>query len=193
VTASPIDQLALALDLTGGLIAGTGAGRLWGEPTQCPGWTVADLVTHLVDGNYVFVAILHGTPLEQAGAAAQAVAPGDDLLARYRDAGAQLVAAFGQPGILQQVVTIPPGTMPGLGALHIRLVETLVHGWDLALATRQPAPFPDELAEQELAFTRQALGGLPAGNRAFGPPQPVPDDAASIVRLAACLGRPAPA
>jgi uncharacterized protein (TIGR03086 family) len=193
MTADPIDQLSLALDVTGGLIAGIGADYQWGLPTPCPDWTVGDLVTHLVDGNYVFVAILHGTPLEQAEAAAQAVAPGDDLLARYRDAGAQLVAAFGQPGILEQVVTIPPGTMPGIGALHIRLVETMVHGWDLALATGRSAPFPDELAEQELAFIRQALDGLPAGGRAFRPPQPVPDDAPGIVKLAACLGRPAPA
>jgi uncharacterized protein (TIGR03086 family) len=193
MTADPIDQLALALDLTGGLIAGVGAGDQWGLPTGCPDWTVGDLVTHVIDGNYMFVAILHGTPLAQARAAAEAVAPGDDLAARYRDASAQLIAAFGQPGVLEELVTIPPGTMPGLGALHIRLVEALVHGWDLAQATGQATAFPDDLAEQELAFTRRALAGLPPEGRAFRPPQPVPDDAPGIVRLAACLGRPVPA
>ena len=193
MTDGPVGQLALALDVTGGLIDGIGADGQWEAPTPCPGWTVADMVTHLADGNYVFVAILRGTPLEQARAVAEAVAPGDDLAARYRDSGAKLVDAFSQPGVLEQVVTIPPGTMPGIGALHIRTVEALVHGWDLARATGRSAPFPDDLAEQELAFTRRALDGLPAGSRAFGPPQPVPDDAPAIVRLAACLGRPAPA
>ncbi|HEY6478978.1 MAG TPA: TIGR03086 family metal-binding protein [Streptosporangiaceae bacterium] len=193
MTGGPVGQLALALDLTGGLIDGIAAEGQWDMPTRCPGWTVAEMVTHLADGNYVFVAILHGTPLEQARSAAEAVAPGDDLVARYRDSGAQLVDAFSQPGVLEQVVTIPPGTMPGIGALHIRTVEALVHGWDLAQATGRSAPFPDDLAEQELAFTRRALDGLSAGSRAFGPPQPVPDDAPGIVKLAACLGRPAPA
>ncbi|MGH3272980.1 MAG: TIGR03086 family metal-binding protein, partial [Streptosporangiaceae bacterium] len=150
MTGGPAGELALALDVTGGLIAAIGDDRQWELPTPCPGWTVAEMVTHLADGNYVFVAVLHGTPLEQARSAAEAVAPGDDLVARYRDSGTKLVAAFSQPGILEQVVTIPPGTMPGIGALHIRTVEALVHGWDLAQATGRSAPFPDDLAEQEL-------------------------------------------
>jgi uncharacterized protein (TIGR03086 family) len=192
MTDGPVGQLALALDLTGELVAGVGADQ-WDAPTPCDEWTVADLVTHMVAGNYVFVSILHGTPLAEARAAAAAVQPGDDLAERYRDAAAQLVAAYGQPGVLAAMFTIPVGTMPGLGTMHIRLVEMLVHGWDLAQATGQATAFPDDLVEQELAFTGPQLAAVPPGRSPFRPGQPAADDAPAIIRLAACLGRPVPA
>jgi len=73
--------------------------------------------------------------------------------------------------------------------VHLRTVETLVHGWDLARAIDRPAPFPEELAEGELAFSRDLLGRIPEGRHPFGPSQPVDDDAPAIDRLAALLGR----
>ena len=85
--------------------------------------------------------------------------------------------------------TLPFGTVPGSVALHLRMVELLVHGWDLARATGQPPRFPDGLAEQELAFSRRALADIPAERNPFGQPQPAPADAAAIDQLAALLGR----
>ena len=87
---------------------------------------------------------------------------------------------------------MPFGTVPGAVALHLRLTEVLVHGWDLAQATGQVAAFPQDLAEQELAFTRDALGALPPGRSPFAPPTPAPDTAPALDRLAACLGRRLP-
>jgi X-X-X-Leu-X-X-Gly heptad repeat protein len=74
-----------------------------------------------------------------------------------------------------------PGPTPG--------PEMLVHGWDLARATGQPVSFPEELAEQELAFGRGALQAIPPGRAPFGPPQPAAADAPVIGQLAALLGR----
>ncbi len=65
----------------------------------------------------------------------------------------------------------------------------LVHGWDLARATGQAGSFPEPLVEQELAFSRAMLDTMPVSNRPFAPPEPVPDDAVAIDRLAALLGR----
>jgi hypothetical protein len=79
--------------------------------------------------------------------------------------------------------------VPGSVAVQLRIAEILVHGWDLAWATGQPARFPEELAESSLAFSKPALAGLPPGRHPFAPPQPVPDCAPAIDRLAACLGR----
>ena len=53
-------------------------------------------------------------------------------------------------------------------------------------------PSPEDLAEQELAFTRDALGALPPGRSPFAPPTPAPDTAPALDRLAACLGRRLP-
>jgi uncharacterized protein (TIGR03086 family) len=75
-------------------------------------------------------------------------------------------------------------------ALHLRLTELLVHGWDLAHATGQPTTgLPDDLAEQELAFSRVQLERIPPDRSPFAPPQPIDDAAPAIDRLAALLGR----
>ena len=84
---------------------------------------------------------------------------------------------------------MPAATLPGPAIVHLRTVETLVHGWDLARAIDRPAPFPEDLAEGELAFSGDLLGRIPEGRHPFGPSQPVDDDAPAIDRLAALLGR----
>jgi uncharacterized protein (TIGR03086 family) len=180
-----ISQLAEALDATGQLIA-TVRGARWADPTPCPGWTVRYLVSHLVTGNARFAGSFgsqYQPPSEQD------LAAGTDLLPAYRDSAAALLEALGQPGALDKVVTVPFGTIPGIVALHLRITEVLVHGWDLASATGQLVAFSEDVAEQELAFSRDKLSAIPPGRRPFAAPQPVADNAPAIDRLAACLGR----
>ncbi len=55
-------------------------------------------------------------------------------------------------------------------APHLRTTEVLVDGSDLGRATGQPAADPDDLAEQELAFSRDKLGHVPSGRRPFAAP-----------------------
>lgn len=184
MSAQPVGQLQAALDATGQVIASIGPEQ-WASPTPCPGWDAAAVASHLITGNLAFARIMRGEPPPQ-GAAAPAAA---DLLAAYREAAAELAAAFGEPGALERVVTVPVGTVPGIAALHLRITEILVHGWDLARATSQAASFPADIAEQELAFSRAKLADIPPGRTPFAPPQPVADDAPAIDRLAACLGR----
>jgi uncharacterized protein (TIGR03086 family) len=191
MTVHPVDQLAGALDVAEDLVAGVPDDR-WDAPTPCADWTVRDLVNHLVGGNLLFAGVLGGEPtpsLEELGRGQGVDRLGDDPVAAFRVAADTLLAAFRQPGALEQVVTVPVGTVPGIGALHLRLVETLVHGWDLARATGRPPGFPEALAEQELAFSRAKLADVPPGRTPFAPPQPAPDDAPALDRLAALLGR----
>jgi uncharacterized protein (TIGR03086 family) len=185
MTTDPGSQLSAALDATGQVIAAV-ADDQWAGPTPCPDWSVRDLAGHLVGGNYLFASALRGEPPPERRGAAP---PDGEMLGAYRDSGRALLDAFGQPGALERVVTVPFGTVPGAVALHLRLTELLVHGWDLARATGQPAVFPEDLAEQELAFSRSALADIPPERTPFAPPRPVPGSAAAIDRLAALLGR----
>jgi uncharacterized protein (TIGR03086 family) len=191
---APVADLATALAGTEELVTRIGSGE-WGVPTPCTGWSVRDVVNHLVGGNLLFAGVLGGEPLpprEELVAAMRADRLGDDPVAAYRASAAELLAAFGADGVLDRVVTVPAGTFPGIAALHLRIVEALVHGWDVARATGRPLDFPDRLVEQELAFTRSTLPRLPprpAGQGPFAPAEPVPDDAPALDRLAALLGR----
>jgi uncharacterized protein (TIGR03086 family) len=193
MTGTPVDQLGTALDAAGELIAGI-TPEQWSRPTPCTDWDVRALVAHLSDGNHLFASALGNGASSPARARTQlAGATGNhDLVAAYRDSAEAVLAAFGRPGALGRTVEVPFGTVPGAVALHLRLTEVLVHGWDLAAATGQVAVFPEDLAEQELAFTRDALGGLPPGRSPFAPPTPAPDTAPALDRLAACLGRQLP-
>jgi uncharacterized protein (TIGR03086 family) len=213
MTTDPVDQLCVAIDATGLLISAVRDDQ-WAAPTPCPEWTVRDLVGHMVTSNYAFVRILGGTAPEAPGrtapeapggtvpeapgrrtapeppgGAADSPRPDAGLVDAYRDSAAALVGAFRQPGVLGRVHAVPIGPVPGIAALHLRITEVLVHGWDLAHATGQDAVFPEDLAEQELAFSRSKLGDIPPGRTPFAPPQPVPGDAPAIDRLVALLGR----
>ena len=180
-----VSQLAHALDATGQLISAVPGGR-WADPTPCPGWTVRDLVSHLIAGNARFAGAFgsDGQPPDDLDLAAES-----ELLPAYRASAAVLLEALGRPGALDKMVTVPFGTVPGIVALHLRITEVLVHGWDLARATGQLVAFSEDVAEQELAFSRDKLSEIPPGRSPFAPPQPVADDAPAIDRLAACLGR----
>ena len=175
----PSDQLSRALDATRALVEGVRPDQ-W-DATALPGWTVRDLVEHLVAGTRLVSARLLDRPEDE---------PPDDLAAAYRQAGDALLEAFAEPGVFERMVTVPAGTVPGAVALHLRLTELLVHGWDLARATGQPTTgLPDDVAEQELAFSRIQIGRIPPDRSPFAPSEPVADDAPAVDRLAALLGR----
>ena len=194
MTSDPISPLRAALDAAGEIVAAIGPDE-WALPTPCPEWPVRGVVNHLVGGNLLFARILAGErlpPREELVAASRTDRLGEDPVAAYRQAADRLLGAFETDGVLQQTFTVPRGPVPGIAALQLRIVEALVHGWDVARATGRPARFPEELAERALQFTRAALADVPPappGRAPFGPPQPVADDAPALDRLAALLGR----
>jgi uncharacterized protein (TIGR03086 family) len=186
MTTAPVDGLAVALEATGQLIGGV---RQWDAPTPCPDWAARDLVGHLIIGNAIFARAMNGDPYTQLAAQAGSPPPDDELATAYGDGAGRLLDAFRRPGALAETVTVPFGAVPGLVALHLRLTELLVHGWDLAQATGQTAAFPAELAQQELEFTQAHLSEIPSGRSPFAPSRPVPADAGPLDQLVACLGR----
>ncbi len=186
-TPSAVDQLARVGAITGDVIDGIRPDQ-WAAATPCPAWTVRELVNHLVAGNLVFIAILGDLQVPDRTADHL----GDDPPAAYRSSAVQLVAAFARPGVVDRIYQAPIGPAPGAALVHLRITESLVHGWDIAQATGRRADFPADVAEQELAISRRMLGGVPRNGR-FGPAIDLPEDAPAVDRLAAFLGhRPLP-
>ena len=177
MTQATVEQLADAAERIGRLVAGIKPDQ-WGDPTPCSEWDVQSLVAHVINGNIMFAAAIGGKPPTYRS-----------LRADFDESAGALLAAFSQPGALDQVVQVPFGRASGVIALHLRLTEFLVHGWDLARATGQPADFPDDLVEQELAFTANALTAIPPERSPFRRPMPVADSAPALHRLVARLGR----
>jgi uncharacterized protein (TIGR03086 family) len=171
------------------LVAGVGDDQ-WSAPTPCPEWDIAALVRHVVTGNRIFIGVLSGHPVNPQLLLEQYASHGARLLPDdITDSTAELVAAFRRPEVLQRPVTIPVGTVPGAVAVDIRVVENIVHGWDLATATGRQPPYDDADAEAALEFSRRAMGIVPEGRRPFADPVPVADHAPVLDRLVALLGR----
>jgi uncharacterized protein (TIGR03086 family) len=179
-------DLDRALAATEAVVAGIGAGQ-WQAPTPCTELDARGVLNHLVRGNLLFVALTRGKSPPDRGVDHL----GGDPLAAFRQAAGDLREAFAAPGVLEAVYTAPFGTAPGAVLVHVRIVEVLAHGWDLARATGQPADFPDDVAERALAGARQQLTSRPDGPGApFAAEVLVPAGASAVDRLAGFLGRP---
>ncbi|WP_179201761.1 TIGR03086 family metal-binding protein [Streptomyces caniscabiei] len=181
-----LDAFTRVQDSVGALVRAATPDR-FGLPTPCEGWTVRDLLDHLVWENIIWGGLAQGTP-PTAGHADDHL--GDDHVAAFETAAATARAAFRQPGLLERSV----GPAPGRRVVEQLLVELLVHGWDLATALgRDRDPHPD-IARAALPVVREIYGELPrTAGGSIAPERPVPEDAPALDRVAAFLGRRIPA
>jgi uncharacterized protein (TIGR03086 family) len=182
-----LDRLGRSFAAVGALIDAIQPAQ-WAAPTPCLGWTANRLVEHLVGKNLVFGAVLAERALPQRGDGV----PNDRLARAYRESAAELLDAFGQPGVLDRSYHGPLGPATGAQRLKIRMYDLLAHGWDLAEALGRPADLPEDALEESLAFARADGRAVRPGGGCFGPSRPVADAAPAIIRLVAFLGRDVP-
>lgn len=170
-------------------------------PTPCAEFDVSGLVRHIVGT---------GRRAEAAGAGADVLAVAVDspdfVAADYAPVVARAIDHWRDDATLTTTIRVPWGEVPGIGVLWGYVNETLVHAWDLAVATGQPthadSPSADSpsadasavdpgAAEGALAFARQFI---PAEIRddphvPFGPVVEPREGADAIERLANWSGR----
>ena len=160
-------------------------------PTPCTEWEVRDLLNHIIGTLLLSEALLSDRtprhPMAPGGLPAADLA-GPDPAAVYADASAAALTAARAGDALTGVHRTSLGDMPGPALAGFTTLDILVHGWDLARATAQPAALDDTLAAHVLAFAEQAIT---PGFRAprIGPAVPVTADAPLSDRLVAFLGR----
>ncbi len=113
---------------------------------------------------------------------------GGDPAAAYAEGAAAALAAAGTGDALTRLHVTPLGDMPGPVLAGFTTLDILVHGWDLAKATGQPAALEAALVGHVLAFAHQALTEETRAGR-IGPNVAVPAGAPVTDRLAGFLGR----
>ena len=169
-----IDDLESVLRSTATLLAGV-TPDMGPRTTPCTEFDVEHLVDHVLTWSHDYAVRVAPTPPPpsppatsgEAGHRAEALdAHADAIVAGYR---------AGTPGALQLPV-------------EILLMDYLGHGWDLAMSTGQPTAFPESASVRALAAAQQMLTPEMRGD-SFGPAVAVPDDAATLDRLVAFLGR----
>lgn len=167
------------------LIAGISGDR-WSAATPCSGWTVRELVTHLIAGNVKYAGIARGDDFVPG---APQVSVGAVPAVTYRETLSDMLHAWRTPGAFDREITLPRGQRGRAEvAAWIHLAETLGHGWDLATAIDQEPGFADEDVAASLEECRKRMPAI----RGQGSPFADAVDGAKgplIDQLAAYLGR----
>lgn len=177
-----LEPLAQSFDHTAKTLAGVRPDQL-DAPTPCTEWDLGALVGHLMGVVTAMGQGARGEPVEDRGDAALEA----DLAAQFRAVADGTLAAWRGRGA-DEMVDVGAGPMPVPIALTINLLDTTVHGWDIARASGQDARLPDDLATTVLAVAEGFVSDEIRTSR-FGPPLAVEGDASATDRLVAFLGR----
>ncbi|WP_035857717.1 TIGR03086 family metal-binding protein [Cryptosporangium arvum] len=159
-----------------------------GRPTPCTGWTVADLMRHLIAQHHGFAAATRG------GSDWELPTLDDDLATQYRKASDEVVAAFASVDDPDQPLVIPDfgaRPTPAHFAITAHAVDYLVHAWDVAAALGQPFAPENDLVDALLPIVlslpddeRRTEPGSP-----FAPSLPQTPGAPAVDQLLRALGR----
>lgn len=120
----------------------------WDQPTPCEGWTVRDLVNHVVSEQRWTAPLMRGRTVEEVGSAFDGDVLGAD------PAGSARSAATEATSVVREV-------LPAGGTVHLSSGEEdmeeyvrqlsadhLIHAWDLGAATGAEAALPPELVDE---------------------------------------------
>jgi uncharacterized protein (TIGR03086 family) len=160
--------------------------------TPCAGWTLADLLAHMIVQHRGFAAAATGAPSPLADWEAQPLSP--DPVAEFTAAADEVIGAFSDDRVADRDIWLPElarQPFPAADALTFQLVDDVVHAWDLARALDVPLPVEPDLADAALAIALR----VPADPARRGPGfpfaagRPAPSDASALDRTLLALGR----
>jgi len=152
---------------------------------------VADLLDHL-DGlclAFTAAAAKHQAAGSQAPSA-DGSRLGPDWRIRIPDRLAHLASAWRAETAWAGMTKAGGVNLPGEVAGHVAINQVVVHGWDIAAATRHDYACETELVQAACAFAQSAVAQHPGGSPGlFGPPVSGPDSAPLLDRLIGLTGR----
>lgn len=157
-------------------------------PTPCSQWTVRQLLTHVIGGDYAYVDLLHGSGPDQFRSLMDTLDVGDDPLSQFQRSASEVINAFSEPGALERTVAHPMRNLPGSELLSMRVGEWTIHSWDLARAVDVDDSLDTALVE--LIYARlEPRAELLASTGYFQPPAGLPDTTPLQNRLLDLVGR----
>jgi uncharacterized protein (TIGR03086 family) len=165
----------------------------WAAPSRCAGWTVRQTGNHLVGGLILLARIVEGDHVDPAELDAQRMADTDHLGAdpagALRGTAKRVLAALGNPETLERRFALPAPDIPGQAIANICLLESVIHGWDIA-AGAGLAYHPDAAAVAAVRdFASVTIGDEQRSRGLFGPAVPTPPGADPLTATLGFLGR----
>jgi uncharacterized protein (TIGR03086 family) len=161
-------------------------------PTPCAEWSLRQLLEHMVGQNHGFAAAARGQGAELAVWAPRAL--GDDPSHAWAVSAGDVVAAFAAAADdeTMQLAEFGPGAQfPVKTALSFVILDTLIHGWDVAVTTEQPFGCDAETARLLVRIAREVPADPAAREpgRPFRPALDLPATASPFDQALALTGR----
>lgn len=181
------ELLDRGLDFVTGVITRLGDDD-WERPTPCAGWTVRDLLGHLVTSIGVATSVMQG----EQPTWPEAARPGDlvegepvefwrGTVTRARDVL--------RTADLDRVMDTPLGQTVA-DDLSIPVIDLYVHAWDVGVAAGIAVEIPAGVIDYAHAYIDPLPPGIIRGeDRAFGPQTPAPAGATPTEQFVAWTGR----
>ena len=158
------------------------------RPTPCTEYDVRQLLGHLLG---VLGRVAHvgrgGLPFDVPSVVLDVA--DDDVPAALSAAAASLREVWADDTVLDRVLHLPFGDVPGRGAAMAYVNELTAHAWDLAATLDRRDVLDDALAAAALGTAQAFIPDDTRGQIPFGPVVAVPDDAPAYDRLVGWLGR----
>jgi uncharacterized protein (TIGR03086 family) len=177
------------LATTTGIVARVRADQL-DLPTPCDGWSVRDLVRHMVGNNNGFAAAALGAPPDVAVWDGVEVA---DPVGEFPASAQRVVAAFASVEPLTGTFAVLGyGDVPAAQAVGMYFIDYLAHGWDVAVSTGADPQLDEEACAAVLRIGAAWPRDSPAiwgPDAPFGHRVDVPEDASAADRMLGFLGR----
>jgi uncharacterized protein (TIGR03086 family) len=159
ITASPALHRR-ALDAVTDLLAGLTPADL-DRPSPCAGWDLRQLLAHMVGQNHGFAAAAeHDVGVQAFADRAVDEDPGRawaESATLVADALAAAVAVDGRTILLAEFAAY--GRLPAPFVLGMQLLDTVVHGWDVATTLGLPYRPDDDLVATTLQLARTVPDG----------------------------------
>jgi uncharacterized protein (TIGR03086 family) len=160
------------------------------DDESLPGWTVGDLVAHLVNEQLWAPPLLAGEPFDLIDGRFPEDTEdllGDDPFTGWETAADGALAAFAEDDALIRTVHLERGPTPATQYILEMTADLTVHAWDLAHATSGDTELDGELITAVLVFAEQLPeDGVPG---LFAPPLDVSSSAPPQTRMLARFGR----
>lgn len=160
----------------------------WGNDTPCSDWDVKAVVNHIVYENVWMVALFNGRTIEEVGNEFEGDLVGEDPAGVYLRTSNEVKAILAEPDAMSRTCQISSGPVTGAEYSKQLFLDTLIHGWDIAVGSKQDATLDDYLVRmctplaQEIADNeayRSAFNEATSGSTSDNPQ----------TRLLALLGR----
>jgi uncharacterized protein (TIGR03086 family) len=178
-----------ALDLLRHATAGVPADRL-DDPTPCSAWTVAQVLFHAAGDQHGWASFVGSgaLPSYDPFAPPHRLDRGVDEVVKAAIDAATTAWAQVDPAAESVRTPLPPvpAMAPQLAAAACAL-DAAIHAWDVAVATGQPSPLTDELAEQLMPAARATVE--PLRGFAYAPALPPHEGGGTAAALLRYLGR----